>query len=205
MNEHYPFETPPLPYAYDALEPYISTETLQYHHDKHFTSYVENLNKVLASRPEYHAMSLEELLCNSEAFPEELRQSIFNYAGGVYNHAVYFASMTNEPTKPSQELTDAIEQAFGSIDACISQMKAAAMTVFGSGYAWLAANKDGSLTLITTRNQDTPLSLLFTPLLPVDVWEHAYYLQNQNRRDEYLAYFSDVINWDAVSRRYSAR
>ncbi|MDE7270769.1 MAG: superoxide dismutase, partial [Acetatifactor sp.] len=181
--EIYPFVVRPLPYEYDALMPVLDEETLHFHHDKHYKTYVDNLNKVLADYPELQKLSLKELLTKPEELPASARTAIRNNAGGVYNHELYFDMMKGscgqEPTGP---LAEAITRDFGSYKQWKDQMKQAAVSQFGSGWAWLVADREGKLSIVQTANQDVPDLQLYTPLLLVDVWEHAYYLQYQNRR-----------------------
>ena len=204
MSQQYPFSTEPLPYDYRALEPEIDAETLHFHHDKHLQAYVDNLNKALADYPAYHSWSLEKLLKQGDALPEAIRVAVRNNAGGVYNHQLYFRSMGPEKnTRPSGKLAEAIDCYFGSYDTWKEKMKNAAVTQFGSGWAWLAMDRQGRLHVLKTANQDTPLTLHMCPLLPVDVWEHAYYLQYQNRRPEYVDRWFSLINWKQVEEQFA--
>ncbi len=199
----YPFQLPPLPYPYEALEPIISAETLHYHHDKHLQTYVDNLNTALSDCPECHGRSLEELLKNLDRLPEPKRTAVRNNGGGVYNHLLYFNCMSPGGGKrPGGSLAAAIGDAFGSFDSWKQLMKSAAIGQFGSGYAWLAAGSDGALSVVKTANQDCPLSQGLYPLLCVDVWEHAYYLDYRNRRAEYADRWFDLIHWSYVEARY---
>lgn len=201
MEQHYPFSLPPLPYPYDALRPQIDERTLHFHHDKHFATYVENLNKLLADQPEYQSWTLEQLCQNWCQLPEEIRQSVRNNAGGVYNHDLYFRDLSPAPVPPpSGALSDAIIRDIGDLLALKAALKTAALGQFGSGWAWLVCDQTGTLSVQKTANQDTPLPL--QPLLCCDVWEHAYYLQYQNRRDEYFENWWQLVNWPWVSRRY---
>lgn len=201
-NNHYPFDLEPLPYTYDALEPHIDLETLHFHHDKHLKTYVDNLNHALSALPEFQNMALEEILTNLDQVPEAARTAVKNNAGGVYNHQLYFASMKSAPSKPKGPVLNAIEERFGSYDEWKEIMKSKALAQFGSGYAWLVGSQDGHLEVINLPNQDTPLALGLIPLLPLDVWEHAYYLKYQNLRGTYVDNWFSVINWDAVNKRY---
>ncbi len=206
MSQHYPFLVEPLPYDYNALEPEIDAETLHFHHDKHLQTYVDNLNKTLADYPDYHSWSLEKLLKQGDALPEQIRIPVRNNAGGVYNHQLYFRCMGPEKnTRPSGKLAQEIDRYFGSYDAWKEKMKNAAVTQFGSGWGWLAVDEQGRLHVLKTANQDTPLALHMCPLLPVDVWEHAYYLQYQNRRPEYVDRWFSVINWKQVEEQFEKR
>lgn len=196
-----PFTLKPLPYAYDALEPYIDSRTLCFHHDKHLKAYVDNLNKALAPYPEYQDWRLPELLLHLDKLPEAIRTPVKNNAGGVYNHELYFASMTGQHTSPSPCFLKALTDSFGSYEEWKSEMSQAAVTLFGSGWAWLVADEDGHMKIIKAVNQDVPLPLF--PLLPLDVWEHAYYLGYQNRRADYVDCWFSLINWPVVEKRYS--
>ena len=199
---HYPFEVEKLPYAYTALEPFLSCEILRFHHDKHYIAYVNKLNEILKNYPNLQNMSLEELLTDTEALPNEAKTSIRNNAGGVYNHELYFTCMNcSDSELPTDHLAAAINVAFGSIDQFKAELSGAAVNQFGSGYAWLILSNK-SLEIISTPNQDTPISATVTPLLCIDVWEHAYYLQYQNRRADYVDNWFHLINWDFVGARY---
>ena len=185
MNQKYPFENPPLPYGYRELEPFIDEQTLHFHHDKHLQTYVDNLNAALAQDEALQSWTLEQLITGGEQIPESLRTPIKNNAGGVYNHILYFDGMApHHHLRPEGELKQALNRAFGGYDEFWKQMKAAALGVFGSGYAWLCLNPEGELVILKTANQETPLTHGLCPILTVDVWEHAYYLKNQNRRGE---------------------
>ena len=201
MQQTYPFELMPLPYSYDALEPYMDAETLHYHHDKHLKTYIDNLNKILKDYPQYHDWTLEDILKNLDEFPEDIRQTVMNNAGGVYNHNLYFSLLSPNPGQPAPSLSQALNATFGSMDGFKTAMKTAAMAQFGSGYAWLVLDQD-KLVIVKTANQDTPLPSGFKPLLLVDVWEHAYYLKYQNMRAAYLDAFWNVVNWSRVSQLY---
>ncbi|WP_195985414.1 superoxide dismutase [Clostridium sp. D33t1_170424_F3] len=203
MSQHYPFTLEPLPYAYDALEPQIDAETLHFHHDKHLQTYVDNLNKTLEKYPDYHDWSLEKLISQGDSLPEAIRTPVRNNAGGVYNHQLYFRCMGPEKdTRPSQRLLEEINRYFGSFEDWKEKMKNAAVTQFGSGWAWLVVDPEGRMHVVKTPNQDTPLPNFMRPLLLVDVWEHAYYLQYQNRRPEYVDRWFSVINWKQVEENF---
>lgn len=196
------YELPPLPYAYDALEPHIDAQTLHFHHDKHHATYVTNLNKALEGQPELAAMPLEELMGSLDRVPENIRTAVRNNGGGVINHNVYWEVMgPNAGGEPKGELAKAIEGAFGGFDKFKEQFANAGLTRFGSGYAWLTL-QGGKLAITSSLNQDSPYNERVLPILTVDVWEHAYYLKYQNRRADYLAAWWNVVNWDAVARRY---
>ena len=198
-----PFTLPPLPYAYDALEPYIDAQTMQIHHDKHHAAYVANLNKALAEQPELKDKSLEDLLRDLDAIPETIRKAVRNNGGGDYNHTLFWQMMKkNGGGEPSGDLSKAIDKHFGSFDDFKKQFTKAGVGQFGSGWAWLVIDGDKNLAIEPSANQDSPTSHGKHPLLGIDVWEHAYYLKYQNRRPEYVAAFFHVINWDFVSDRY---
>ena len=196
------FELGKLPYAVDALEPYIDAQTMTIHHDKHHQAYVTNLNAAIEKHPELAGKSLEELLSDLNAIPEDIRMAVRNHGGGTWNHNMFWEIMGPKMSgAPNGELTRAIESAFGSFDAFKAEFEKAATTRFGSGWAWLVKKGDG-LAVVSTANQDTPVSDGTTPILGIDVWEHAYYLKYQNRRPEYISNWWNVVNWDAVAERY---
>ena len=202
-DEIYPFVVKPLPYEYDALTPVLDATTLMFHHDKHYKAYVDNLNSVLADYPQLQKMSLKELLTNTENLPTAARTPIINNGGGVFNHELYFDSMKCPVgQEPTGELLKALERDFGSMIQWKEKMKQAAVSKFGSGWAWLLADENGILTIQQTANQDVPDLTVYTPIFPVDVWEHAYYLQYQNRRPEYVDGWFQLINWKKAARRY---
>ena len=196
-KQHYPFSLPPLPYDYEALAPGLDAQTMHFHHDKHMNAYVDNLNKALEGHPEYHGWSLEELLEKLDSLPEGLCTPVRNNGGGVYNHALYFEMMGPKKSGPPAALTEP----FGGAERWKETMKSTAMGIFGSGFAWLAIGKEGQLRILPLPNQDNPLSQGLYPLLTLDVWEHAYYLQYQNRRADYIDQWFSLINWDAVCDR----
>jgi len=202
MNKYYPFENPPLPYAYDALEPYIDTKTMELHHDKHLQAYVDNLNKILKNS-KFQNLSLEQLIFNAEELPEDIRVPIRNNAGGVYNHVFYFNGLVNSQTKfPTGNLFQAIDNEFDSFDNFKDEFKKAAMSVFGSGYAWLVKD-NGKLKIMTTPNQNNPIEQGQCPILNIDLWEHAYYLKNYNVRSEYIDNWFNVVNWGTAEKNYN--
>lgn len=204
MNqETYPFVMRPLPYEYDALMPVIDEDTLHFHHDKHYKTYVDNLNSTLADYPELQKKSLPELLAHTEKLPEQIRIAVKNNGGGVYNHELYFESMKGKSgQEPEGALAEAIDRDFGSYRQWKEQMSQAAVSNFGSGWAWLVADKAGKLSIVKTANQEVPALQELTPILLIDVWEHAYYLQYQNRRADYVDSWFDVINWRRAAMRY---
>jgi Fe-Mn family superoxide dismutase len=198
------YELPQLPYAYDALEPHIDKETMNIHHTKHHNAYVTNLNNALAGHDDLLSKSVEELIANLDAVPESARTAVRNNGGGHANHSLFWELLSaTGGGNPSGKLAEAIDAKFGSFDAFKEEFAKAATTRFGSGWAWLSLN-NGELELTSTPNQDSPIMEGNTPLLGLDVWEHAYYLNYQNRRPEYIAAFWNVVNWDEVSKRYEA-
>ncbi|KXT78495.1 superoxide dismutase SodA [Streptococcus sp. DD13] len=194
---------PELPYAYDALEPHFDAETMTLHHDKHHATYVANVNAALEKHPEI-GEDLVALLSDVTTIPEDIRQAVINNGGGHLNHALFWELLTAESTQPSEELQAAIDRDFGSFDAFKDAFSAAATTRFGSGWAWLVVNKEGKLEVVSTANQDTPLSQGLAPILALDVWEHAYYLNYRNVRPNYIKAFFEIINWDKVNELYLA-
>jgi len=198
------FELPPLPYAYDALEPHLDAATMRLHHEKHHAGYVAKLNAAVAAAPELAGRPLEELLARLDSVPEAARTAIRNHGGGHHNHSLFWSSMRPGGAPPDGELAAAIAGAFGSREAFVERFSAAAAGLFGSGWAWLTATPRGELAVETTPNQDSPLSAGRTPLVGLDVWEHAYYLRYQNRRAEYVAAWWNVVDWAAVGRRLAA-
>ena len=198
------FELPNLPYAEDALEPYIDAQTMNIHRTKHHQTYVTNLNAAIEKHPELAGKSLEELLSDLNAIPDDIRMAVRNHGGGTYNHNLFWEIMGPKMGgSPSGELTKALESAFGSFDAFKEEFTKAATTRFGSGWAWLVKKGEG-LAVVSTANQDSPLSDGATPILGLDVWEHAYYLKYQNRRPEYISNWWNVVNWDEVARRHDS-
>lgn len=203
MNNTYPFVNTPLPYAYDALEPYIDEKTMHLHHDRHLQTYIDNLNAIIKEHPELQTWTLEGLLELSAFLPKEIRQPVINNAGGVYNHRFFFDSMTPAGKQPEENpLLAEIARQFGSLEAFQEQLKKEALAVFDSGYAWLAAD-GGKLKIIRTANQDTPLPLDLQPLLALDVWEHAYYLKHYNQRAAYIDDWFSVVDWEKASWRFA--
>ena len=194
---------PDLPYAYDALEPYIDEETMHLHHDKHHNTYVNNVNVALAKHPEI-GEDLEQLLSDVETIPADIRQAVINNGGGHLNHALFWELMTPEKTEPSAALAADLEATFGSFEDFKAAFTTAATSRFGSGWAWLVVNPDGKLEVTSTANQDTPISEGKTPILGIDVWEHAYYVKYRNVRPDYIKAFFSVINWNKVNELYKA-
>lgn len=197
------YELPPLPYAYDALEPFIDTQTMQIHHDKHHAAYVNNLNAAIEKHPELASRPLESLLHDLASVPEDIRTAVRNHGGGAWNHSLFWEVMApNAGGAPTGALAQAIEAAFGSFENFKAEFEKAANGRFGSGWAWLVKH-NGGLVVLSTPNQDNPLSEGMVPILLLDVWEHAYYLKYQNRRAEYVTNWWNVVNWDEVARRYA--
>lgn len=200
------YTLPDLPYAADALEPHIDSTTMTIHHDKHHGGYVSKLNAALEGHDDLAAMPIDELCRNIFAVPEDIRTAVRNNGGGHYNHSLFWSILGPGGGAPTGDLAAAIDAAFGSLDAFKEQFAAAAATRFGSGWAWLCV-KDGQLDICSTPNQDNPLmgeACGGTPILGLDVWEHAYYLNYQNRRPDYIGAFWNVVNWSEVASRYEA-
>ena len=198
------YQLPKLPYDYDALEPYIDVETMHIHHEKHHNAYVTNLNAAIEKHPELGSKSIEELIADIDALPEDIRTAVRNNGGGHANHTFFWEIMAPKAGgEPVGELKTAIDEAFGSFTDFKAKFKAAATTRFGSGWAWLVL-KDGKLEIISTPNQDSPLMEGLTPILGLDVWEHAYYLNYRNVRPDYVDAFWNVVNWDKVNELYLA-
>ncbi|EAC5675758.1 superoxide dismutase [Listeria monocytogenes] len=198
------YELPELPYTYDALEPNFDKETMEIHYTKHHNTYVTKLNEAVAGHPELASKSAEELVTNLDSVPEDIRGAVRNHGGGHANHTLFWSILSpNGGGAPTGNLKAAIESEFGTFDEFKEKFNAAAAARFGSGWAWLVVN-DGKLEIVSTANQDSPLSDGKTPVLGLDVWEHAYYLKFQNRRPEYIDTFWNVINWDEANKRFDA-
>lgn len=205
------YELTPLPYSNDALEPHIDARTMEIHHDKHHQAYVTNANNALKDQPALAAKPVNELIADLASVPEAIRGAVRNNAGGHSNHTFFWQIIApNAGGEPKGKLADAIKAKFGSIDAFKEAFEKAGATRFGSGWAWLVVNKDGELEVVSTANQDSPLmgkavaGVEGTPVIGVDVWEHAYYLHYQNRRPDYLKAFWNVVNWDQAEKNYLA-
>lgn len=197
------FQTPDLPYAYNALAPYIDEETMQVHHDKHHVGYTTKLNKAVEGT-RYESWSIEDLIRGLDSLPDEIRTPVRNHGGGHYNHALFWPMMgPNAGGEPTGTLAEELKKTFDGFDGFKQAFTAAATGRFGSGWAWLVVAPGGKLQVTSTPNQDNPLTEGLVPILGVDVWEHAYYLTYRNRRAEYLENFFNVINWDTVARLYS--
>jgi Fe-Mn family superoxide dismutase len=198
------FELPPLPYDYNALEPYIDTQTMQLHHDKHHAAYVNNLNAALQNNSEFASLPIDELVRRLNDVPENIRTAVRNNGGGHANHSMFWKIMTpNGGGEPTGELASAIQQAFGSLDAFKAAFNDAGAKRFGSGWVWLVLDRNGKLQITSTANQDSPLTEGLYPVMGNDVWEHAYYLKYQNRRPEYLNAWWNVVNWNEIAERYA--
>jgi Fe-Mn family superoxide dismutase len=199
------FTLPPLPYPYDALEPHIDTETMKIHHDRHHGAYVNNLNAALKDQPELLKKGIAEILANINSVPEGIRQNVINNGGGHANHSIFWVIMGpragGQPTGP---LAKAIDERFGSFDKFQKDLSTAGATQFGSGWAWLVADKSGKLEIRKRANQDSPYMVGDTPLMGVDVWEHAYYLKYKNERPKYITAWWNVVNWKEVANRHEA-
>jgi len=198
------YELPPLPYDYNALEPYIDEETMHLHHDKHHQAYVNNLNAALQGQSQFENMSVDDLMRQINSVPESIRTAVRNNGGGHANHSMYWQIMKpNGGGGPTGDLANAINSAFGSFDQFKAAFNDAGAKRFGSGWAWLVIGPDGKLAVTSSANQDSPLMEGQYPVMGNDVWEHAYYLKYQNRRPEYLAAWWNVLNWDEIARRYA--
>ena len=197
----YPFKLPDLGYAYDALEPHIDARTMEIHHTKHHAAYTNNLNTALEKQTQLHSHSAEDLIKNLNTLPEDIRAAVRNNGGGFVNHTMFWQIMKpGGSNKPTGKLASEIDSAFGSFDALKEAVTKAGTTRFGSGWGWLVRDGAGKLQVVSTANQDNPMTDGQTPLLGIDVWEHAYYLKYQNRRPDYIAAWWNVVNWDEVAK-----
>lgn len=202
-SEQKPFKVIPLPYAYNALEPYINEETMRFHHDKHYVAYTTKLNEAVNKYPELVNQSAEELIANLDSLPEDIRTTVRNNGGGYVNHTMFWEIMgPNSKGQPTGELAQAIESTFGSFDKFKAEFNDAGSKQFGSGWAWLVLDKNQQLKILSTPNQDSPLMMGMDPIMGNDVWEHAYYLNYRNDRAKYLEAWWNVVNWDEVEQRY---
>lgn len=198
-----PHKLPPLPYAYDALEPYIDARTMEIHHTKHHKAYLDKLNEALKNRPALADKPVEELLRDIQSVPEDIRQTVINHGGGHANHALFWRIMgPKKGGEPKGDLGRAIAAAFGDFGRFKAEVSKAAASRFGSGWAWLVVDRDGKLHVYSTANQDSPLMQGHKPILGLDVWEHAYYLKYQNRRPDYVEAWWNVVDWDRVAELY---
>lgn len=199
-------ELPDLPYNYNALEPYIDEATMRVHHDKHHQAYINNLKAALEKYPDLQGKSAEELIRDLNSVPDDIRMAVRNNGGGHVNHSMFWTVMgPNSGGEPTGPIADAINESFGSFDELKTKFNEAGTKRFGSGWAWLVRTADGKLTVTSTANQDNPMSDGQYPVLGNDVWEHAYYLQYQNRRPDYLTAWWNVVNWDEVNRRFQSK
>lgn len=195
---------PELPYDYDALEPYIDEETMRIHHKKHHQAYADKLKAALEKHPELFDKSIEEILRNLEAVPDDIRLIIRNHGGGYYNHNLFWLMMSPASAEVKGGLKEALERDFGSLDKFREEFASVALNHFGSGWAWLTKNRENKLRLYSLPNQDTPISIGEQPILTLDLWEHAYYLKYQNRRAEYIENWWNIVNWGEAARRYGS-
>jgi superoxide dismutase, Fe-Mn family len=201
----YPFKVSPLAYSNEALEPFINSETMQLHHDKHHVGYAKKLNETLSSYPELQNLSCAELLCRLEMVPEAVRTSLRNFGGGHINHSLFWESMTpNSSRKPGKYTLPSLLRSFGTVSEFRTAFENAGSKVFGSGWVWLVSDKEGNLSIINTPNQDSPLSQGYVPLLGNDIWEHAYYLTYRTDRAKYLSEWWNIVDWNVVEQRYEA-
>jgi len=199
------YTLPQLPYPYNALEPHIDARTMEIHHSKHHQAYVNNTNNAIKGKAELESKTVEELISNLNAVPEDIRNAVRNNGGGHANHTFFWTVIgPNAGGLPQKNVAAAINEAFGSFDAFKEKFAQAAATRFGSGWAWLCVNSTGKVEILATANQDSPLTEGKTPILCIDVWEHAYYLLYQNRRPDYIAAFWNVVNWQEVEKRFNA-
>jgi len=203
FDQTYPFTTPQLTFDVDALEPYIDAQTMEIHHDKHHAGYVTKLNAALESHTKLHTKTLGELLSNLEKLPANIQKDIDNNGGGHANHSLFWNILSPIKTPASDDLIETMTESFGSFEAMQDLLIETATKHFGSGWAWIVINQKGSLEITTTPNQDSPLTIGHTPILGIDVWEHAYYLHYQNRRPDYIKAILQIINWKNVSDLYA--
>jgi len=201
LDQHYEFKNPPLPYAYNAMEPFIDTLTMELHHDRHLQTYIDNLNAILKDYPKYQHLTLTELLLDIASIPEAIQTPVSHNAGGAYNHIFFFEHLKNPSKKaPTGQLASLIIDQFGNFDTFKALFKQKALSLFGSGYVWLVLDAFANLQITATANQETPFLLNMFPLLNLDVWEHAYYLKNYNVRAAYIDNWFHIINWDLADQ-----
>lgn len=199
------YTLPPLAYPYNALEPHIDAKTMEIHHTKHHQAYINNVNNAIKGKADLESKSVEDLISNLNAVPEDIRTVVRNNGGGHANHTLFWTIIGPKAGgAPTGKIAEAITKEFGSFDAFKEKFNEAATKRFGSGWAWLSVTKEGKLEVSSTANQDSPLMEGKTPILGIDVWEHAYYLNYQNRRPDYIAAFWNVVNWSEVEKRYTA-
>lgn len=204
LNLKYPFTLPKMPYAYEALEPYIDARTMELHHTKHHQTYIDTVNKALEAHPELHQKTIGELLMSLATLPAFVQAAVQNHGGGHKNHSMFWLLMTPEKQEPSSLLAGELEQTFGSFNDFKEKFNTAAKSRFGSGWAWLSVDAHKKLVITSTANQDSPLSQGLTPILGLDVWEHAYYLKYQNKRVDYIDAWWHVINWQQVDTWFTS-
>ncbi|MDR0531008.1 MAG: superoxide dismutase [Oscillospiraceae bacterium] len=202
MNQQYPWPLLPLPYAYQALEPYIDAPTMHLHHDRHLRTYVDDLNAALARYPQLQTLSLQQLILHADRLPADIKTTVLHSAGGVYNHEFFFSGMTPGGRPPTGRLAQLLARTYGSFAEFQKEFKTLALAVFGSGYAWLCADPRGGLTIFATANQVTPLTQKLLPLICIDVWEHAYYLKHYNLRADYVDDWFRVADFGRASELY---
>ncbi len=204
-SDYTPVNPKKLNYAYDTLEPYIDQETMILHYNKHYKGYIDKYNKAIKNYPELYSYSVEDLLRNVDYIPKDIYKTIINNGGGIYNHEFFFSLMTPNSTDMPKDLITVINRDFESVNKFKEEFKNKALSVFGSGWAWLVSDKDGNLSIITTPNQNTPITDNLTPVIGIDVWEHAYYLKYQNKRSEYIDNWFNVVNWNKALDNYNNR
>ncbi len=203
-TEYKPLKPMSLNYSYDSLEPYIDKETMYLHYNKHYKTYLEKYNNVIKKYPDLYSQSIESILKNLDSMPEKDAIAIKNNGGGIINHELFFKTLSPKNITPSDELLTTINRDFGSFDNFKKQFKESALSVFGSGWAWLVSDNNGKLSIITTANQDSPITSNLYPILGIDVWEHAYYLLYQNNRGNYIDNWFNVIDWNEVYKIYKS-
>lgn len=196
------FTLPSLSFEYDALEPHIDAETMEIHHTKHHQGYTDKLNAALEGQENLLKMTIEEILKDASLLPESIRQAVINNGGGFYNHTLFWSVLSPENSEPAGTFKEALLSKYGSLVDFRVKFEQAAASQFGSGWTWLVVDKNGELEIMSTANQDCPLSIGKTPILTLDVWEHAYYLNYQNRRPDYISAFWNIVNWAEVEKRY---
>ncbi|MBN2086754.1 superoxide dismutase [Candidatus Peregrinibacteria bacterium] len=198
------FELKPLPYAYDALEPHIDKETMMIHHDKHHNAYMTKLNTALDGHPELDGKTIEELLSDLDSIPKDIHKAVQNNGGGYYHHNIFWEMMTPEQTQPNGKLKDSIDEVFDGFENFKEKFTNEASTHFGSGWTWLVKDANGDISIISTPNQDSPISQGLTPLIGIDTWEHAYYLKYKNVRPDYVKAWWNVVNWNYAEKLFNA-
>ena len=198
------FNLPDLPYAYEALEPHVDGETMKIHHDKHHQAYLDKFNAALEKYPEFYDMSVEDVLRDLDKVPEDVRTAVKNNGGGYYHHSIFWEMMSPDGGEASAELKDALTTAFGGVEEFKEKFTQESATHFASGWTWLVKGADGKLSIVSTNNQDSPVSQGMAPLLGLDTWEHAYYIKYQNRRPEYIKAWWNVVNWNYINEKFNS-